>query len=187
GVVCGREGRGRRRRRGGGGAGGAGADMSGWNLDAYGAMLDAAARRYGCVHFDHEPRPGEIFLRHDVDLSLAAAVRLAELEAERDVTATYFLMTRSVFYNLASEEGERTLEHLRALGPRVGLHAAPPHIDFDARFDAVLAWHNPDPEFMNEPVDGLVNVMSTPWFDRSHYRSDSNQHWRSGDPTAALA
>ena len=55
------------------------------------------------------------------------------------------------------------------------------------RFDPVLAWHNPDPEFMNEPVDGLVNVMSPPWFDRAHYRSDSNQHWRSGDPTPALA
>ena len=161
--------------------------MSGWDLDAYGAMLGAAAGRYRFVHFDHEPQPGEIFLRHDVDLALSAAVRLAELEAGHDVAATYFLMTRSVFYNLASEEGERTLEQLRALGHRVGLHAVHPHVDFDERFDPVLAWHNPDPEFMNEPVDGLVNVMATPWFDRDHYRSDSNQHWRSGDPTAALA
>ena len=32
-----------------------------------------------------------------------------------------------------------------------------------------------------------VNVMSPPWFDPAHYRSDSNQHWRSGDPTEALA
>jgi hypothetical protein len=161
--------------------------VSGWDLDAYGAMLDAAAGRYRFVHFDREPRPGDIFLRHDVDLSLSAAVRLAELEAGHDVSGTYFLMTRSVFYNLASEEGERTLERLRALGHRVGLHAVHPHVDFDERFDAVLAWHNPDPEFMNDQVDGLVNVMSTPWFDRDHYRSDSNQHWRSGDPTAALA
>ena len=51
----------------------------------------------------------------------------------------------------------------------------------------MLAWHNPDPEYMNAPVDGLVNVMSPPWFDREHYRSDSNQHWRSGYPTEALA
>jgi hypothetical protein len=36
-------------------------------------------------------------------------------------------------------------------------------------------------------VDGHVNVMTPPWFDRGHYRSDSNQHWRSGDPTEALA
>jgi len=157
-----------------------------WNLDAYAALLDAA-RDYRFVHFDHEPQDGEIFLRHDVDLSLGAATQLAELEAARGLSATYFLMTRSVFYNLASEEGERLIARLRELGHRVGLHAVYPHVDLDDRFDPVLAWHNPDPEFMNEPVDGLVNVMSPPWFDRAHYRSDSNQHWRSGDPTPALA
>jgi hypothetical protein len=157
-----------------------------WDLDSYGAMLDAA-RGYRFVHFDHEPQAGELFLRHDVDLSLAAAIRMAELEATRGVPATYFLMTRSVFYNLASLEGEAALRRLRELGHRVGLHAVYPHVDFDERFDPVLAWHNPDPEFMNAAVDGLVNVMSPPWFDVSHYRSDSNQHWRSGDPTSALA
>jgi hypothetical protein len=157
-----------------------------WNLEAYGAMLDAA-RSYRFVHFDHEPEAGDIFLRHDVDLSLAAAVQMAELEAARGVSATYFLMTRSVFYNLTSREGEETLQRLRELGHGVGLHAVHPHIDFDDRFDPVLAWHNPDPDFVNEPLEGLVNVMSTPWFDREHYRSDSNQHWRSGDPTDALA
>jgi hypothetical protein len=157
-----------------------------WDLDAYGTLLDAA-RGYRFAHFDHEPQAGEIFLRHDVDLSLAAAAQMAELEAARGVSATYFLMTRSVFYNLASGEGERLIARLRDLGHRVGLHAVHPHVDFDDRFDPVLAWHNPDPEFVNDPVDGLVNVMSPPWFDRAHYRSDSNQHWRSGNPTEALA
>jgi hypothetical protein len=157
-----------------------------WDLDAYATLLDAA-RSYRFVHFDHEPQEGELFLRHDVDLSLAAAAQMAELEAARGVSATYFLMTRSVFYNLESGEGERLIARLRDLGHRVGLHAVHPHVDFDDRFDPVLAWHNPDPEFVNDPVDGLVNVMSPPWFDRKHYRSDSNQHWRSGDPTETLA
>jgi hypothetical protein len=157
-----------------------------WDLDAYGALLHAA-RGYRFVHFDHDPQEGELFLRHDVDLSLGAAAQMAELEAARGVSATYFLMTRSVFYNLASAEGERLVARLRELGHRVGLHAVHPHVDFDDRFDPVLAWHNPDPEFVNDPLDGLVNVMSPPWFDRAHYRSDSNQHWRSGDPTQALA
>ena len=34
-------------------------------------------------------------------------------------------MTRSVFYNLASAEGERALERLRELGHRIGLHLWP--------------------------------------------------------------
>lgn len=157
-----------------------------WNLDAYASLLDAASG-YRFVHFDHEPEAGDLFLRHDVDLSLAAAVTMAELEAARGVSATYFLMTRSVFYNLASAEGETTWQRLRDLGHRVGLHAVHPHVDRDDRFDPVLAWHNPNPDFVHDPVDGLVNVMSAPWFDRDHYRSDSNQHWRSGDPTQPLA
>jgi hypothetical protein len=66
-----------------------------WDLDAYGALLDAASG-YRFVVFDHEPQEGELFLRHDVDLSLAAAAQMAELEAARGVSATYFLMTRSV-------------------------------------------------------------------------------------------
>ena len=40
---------------------------------------------------------------------------------------------------------------------------------------------------MREPVDGAVNVMSEPWFSPDHYRSDSNQHWRSGCPHEELA
>ena len=157
-----------------------------WDLESYARLLDAA-RDYRFVHFDHEPREGDIFLRHDVDLALAAAVEMAELEAARGVSATYFLMTRSVFYNLASPDGERALRRLRELGHRVGLHALYPHVDRDERFDPVLAWHNPDPRYMREPVDGLVNVMQSPWFDPEHYRSDSNQHWRSGCPHEALA
>jgi hypothetical protein len=157
-----------------------------WDLDAYAALLDAASG-YRFVHFDHEPREGDLFLRHDVDLSLAAALQVAEFEAERSVSATYFLMTRSVFYNLDAPEGERTLARLRDLGHRVGLHARHPRVDLDDRFDPVLAWHNPEPEFMCEPVDGLANVMSPTWFDPARYRSDSNQRWRNGDPTDALA
>src|SRR5205823_202593 len=32
-----------------------------------------------------------------------------------------------------------------------------------------------------------VNVMQAPYFDADHYRSDSNQHWRSGCPHEDLA
>jgi hypothetical protein len=159
-----------------------------FDLAHYGELLDAAkAGGYRFATFDREPRAGDLFLRHDVDLSLRAALRLAELESQADAQATYFLMTRSVFYNLASEEGERTLARLRQLGHRVGHHALQPNLDLDERFDPVVAWHNPDPEFMATPIDGAVNVMSEPWFSREHYRSDSNQHWRSGCPHTALA
>ena len=154
-----------------------------FTLEHYGELLEAArAGGYRFAHFDGAPEEGTVLLRHDVDLSLDAALRMAELEAAAGARATYFLMTESVFYNLASEEGRHALARLRELGHRVGLHAVYPHAELDGRFDPVVAWHNPDPEYMREPVQGALNVMQEPWFAPETYRSDSNQHWRSGCP-----
>ena len=159
-----------------------------FDLAHYGELLAAAkSGGYRFGFFDHEPAPGDLLLRHDVDLSLDAALTLAGLEAEAGAQATYFVMTQSVFYNLASSEGEHALGRLRELGHRVGLHAVYPRLELDDRFDPVVAWHNPDPEFMREPLDGAVNVMQPEYFDPDHYRSDSNQHWRSGCPHEELA
>ena len=158
-----------------------------FDLGHYRELLDAAqAGGYRFAFFEGEPRQGDVLLRHDVDLSLDAALRLAELEADAGARATYFLMTESVFYNLASDEGERALARLRELGHRVGLHAVYPHLRLDERFEPVVAWHNPDPDYMTAPVEGALNVMSEPWFAPATYRSDSNQHWRSGCPHGEL-
>ena len=135
----------------------------GFQLEHYRDLLDAArAGGYRFARFDRAPERGDLFLRHDVDLSLEAALVLAELEAKANVSATYFLMTRSVFYNLDSATGHDALGRLRELGHAVGLHAVHPHLERDGRFDAVLAWHNPEPEYMSAPVEGLANVMEPP-------------------------
>lgn len=158
-----------------------------FTLDHYRELL-AAARvgGYRFATFEAPPGRGDLILRHDVDLSLDAALRMAELEAEEGATATYFLMTESVFYNLASPEGVSAVARLRELGHRVGLHAVYPNAALDERFDPVVAWHNPDPEYMTAPVPGAVNVMQDGWFDPPTYRSDSNQRWRFGCPHEVL-
>jgi hypothetical protein len=159
-----------------------------FSLGHYRELLRAArdgGYRWG--GFDAAPEPGVVILRHDVDLSLAGALAMAEAEAEEGAWSTWFLMTRSVFYNLASSEGERAIARLRELGHRVAHHAVWPHVDLDARFEPVVAWHNPDPEYMRASIEGAVNVMEPPFFDPDRYRSDSNQHWRHGCPHEALA
>jgi hypothetical protein len=159
-----------------------------FDLAHYVELLEAArAGGYRFASFDREPQAGDVLLRHDVDMSLAAALTMAELEAERDVQATYFLMTRSDFYNLDSRSGVAALARLRELGHRVGLHGVHPDATLDDRFDAVVAWHTPDPDYMSEPIPGAVNVMQAGYFDPARYRSDSNQHWRSGCPHEQLA
>ena len=158
-----------------------------FTLTHYRELLDAArAGGYRFAYFDRIPTDGDLVLRHDVDLSLDAALRMAEAETDAGASATYFLMTESVFYNLASSEGVAAIARLRELGHRVGLHAVHPTLQLDGRFDPVVAWHNPDAAYMTAPVDGAVNVMQEGYFDPSRYRSDSNQHWRSGCPHEEL-
>jgi hypothetical protein len=158
-----------------------------FDLDHYRELLEAArAGGYRFALFEAPPERGDLFLRHDIDLSLDAALRMAELEAELGVRATYLLMTESVFYNLASSEGTAAISRLRAFGHAVGLHAVHPTVDLDDRFDRVVSWHNPKPEYMSDSVPGAVNVYAEPFFSRQTYRSDSNHQWRSGCPHEEL-
>lgn len=160
----------------------------GFALDHYRELLRAAKRGgYRWAGFDRAPAAGDLILRHDVDISLEAAVHIAELEAEEGVWSTYCLMSRSVFYNLASSEGSAAVARLQELGHRLAHHGVWPDVDWDARFDRVVAWHNPDPSYMTQPVEGATNVMAPPFFDPDHYRSDSNQNWRNGCPVDELA
>jgi hypothetical protein len=159
-----------------------------FDLEHYRELLRSiAAGGYRHAGFDAAPEPGVVILRHDVDLSLEAALTLAEIEAEAGAWSTWFLMTRSVFYNLASRDGERAIARLRELGHRVAHHAVWPDVDLDERFDPVVAWHNPDPDYMTATIEGATNVMAERWFDPEHYRSDSNQRWRHGCPHEQLA
>jgi hypothetical protein len=158
-----------------------------FDLAHYAEILQAAKTGgYRFTTFGEPPSRGDILLRHDVDLSLDAALQMAELEAESDVRTTYLLMTESVFYNLASHEGVHALERLRGLGHAIGLHAVYPNVALDDRLDPVVSWHNPEAEYMSKTIPGAINVYAEPYFDRATYRSDSNQHWRSGCPHEEL-
>jgi hypothetical protein len=159
-----------------------------FSLEHYRDLLAAAETGgYRWATFDARPRPADLYLRHDVDLSLEAALELARVEHEIGVRATYFLMTESAFYNLDSDVGRETLVQLREWGHAVGLHAVHPRAELDDRFDDVIAWHNPDPGYVSEPIAGAVNVMEPPFFTQGLYRSDSNRHWREGCPHDELA
>jgi hypothetical protein len=158
-----------------------------FDMTHYAEILETAkAGGYRFTTFGEPPTRGDIFLRHDIDLSLDAALRMAELEAEHGVQTTYLLMTESVFYNLASTEGAAAIARLRELGHAVGHHAVHPNVERDDRFDPVVSWHNPQAEYMSGSIPGAINVYAEPYFDPPTYRSDSNQHWRSGCPHEEL-
>ncbi|HYC92012.1 MAG TPA: hypothetical protein VEO54_22560 [Thermoanaerobaculia bacterium] len=92
----------------------------------YWALLASLSATHRIVRFADlcEGEPGGAFciLRHDVDYSPKAALRLAEEEARRGVRATYFLLAGTSYYNLLAPEHAHVARALAALGHEVGLH-----------------------------------------------------------------
>jgi hypothetical protein len=78
------------------------------------------------------------------------------------------------------------MARLRELGHAVGLHAAYPNVPLDERFERVVSWHNPRPEYMSDEIPGAINTYGARYFSPDRYRSDSNQHWRDGCPHVDL-
>ena len=79
-----------------------------FDLEHYAEILEAGKTGgYRFAPFASAPERGDIYLRHDVDLSLDAALRMAELEAQHDVTTTYLLMILSaIVCRLTSHSGK---------------------------------------------------------------------------------
>ena len=142
---------------------------------------------YRFAFFDRDPEPGDLFLRHDVDLSLDAAVGMAELEADAGATATYLLMTRERLLQPRLGRGRgRDRAPARARPPASGSTPPSRTSSSTTRFDPVLAWHNPEPRSCTSRSTAPSNAMEPRFFSPEHYRSDSNQHWRHGCPHAEL-
>ena len=158
-----------------------------FDLDHYRELLEAAAAGgYHWARFDPSPRWATSF-------SATTSTCRSRLRCDGAARARA-RRARDVL----PHAGERLLQPRLAPGrdaspssatsvTRSALHAVYPRASRDERFDAVVAWHNPDPGYVHEPVERFVNVMQAPWFTKGKYRSDSNQHWREAARTRSCA
>jgi hypothetical protein len=142
--------------------------------------------------------------RHDVDFSPHRARRLAEIEHEAGVRATYFILLHSNFYNALETEVLAHFRTIAGLGHDLGLHfdpqafgerlTEPGALDAALRREAAIissylevpvhafSYHNPDtiPGGIREDdeVGGMVNAYGRSIRARYGYVSDSNGYWR---------
>ena len=184
-------------------------DFSHCELDfteaAYIEVLELAADRYRFIGFDTALAAVEpsVLWRHDIDFSVHRAQRLAVLEAERGLQATYFVLPGSRFYNMFEAEPLQLLREIVLLGHHIGLHFDSATVGEGKGDQAVIeeriAWepevlehlvsapvssvsiHNPDPELpwlKLECLGGLVNTYGAGLNEHFSYVSDSNGIWR---------
>lgn len=63
-----------------------------------------------------------LLLRHDVDNSLENALRMAEIEAQNGICATYYILVSGGFFNLLTSKNRLLLKELVTFGHEIGLH-----------------------------------------------------------------
>ena len=141
-----------------------------------------------------------ILWRHDVDMSLNRAVRMAEVEAEEGIASTFFIYLHSEFYNILEAGQLQLAKRLVQLGGSIGLHFNPAFhgiaeehsLDYWVKKEAdvlsellnvkisAFSFHNTDSFILTcekNDYGGLVNCYSNYLKREVSYCSDSNGVW----------
>lgn len=93
----------------------------------YERMLKALLEDYEFISFSkakfsRERLEKKVLLRHDIDQSLEKTQPIADIEASLGISSTYFLLFRSPFYNMFSDDQERLIRHIIEKNHFIGLH-----------------------------------------------------------------
>jgi hypothetical protein len=168
----------------------------------YRALLRLAKQGWQFVDYNRVLLEDKCILwRHDCDYSMHAARKLAEIEAEENVSATYFLRMRSEMYNLFEHEIARCVHDIIDAGHEIGLHfdgcltglSSPAEMEARLMHDKIVfesmigkkvevfSFHNPD-AFALSCEDwsyvGMINTYAACFKSEIGYCSDSNGYWR---------
>ena len=169
----------------------------------YGAMIEALLTRgYGVTGFaEARPERRHLILRHDIDVSIEAALEMAQVEARLGVSSSYFVLLRSPLYNPLDPDNLDALCRLRALGHAIGLHLDAALYDGAALDEAaarecgileamlaqpvtLISFHRPAPALLGRAgkIAGRVHAYQPRFFREMGYCSDSGGAWRHGAP-----
>ncbi len=177
-------------------------NFSDFTLSHYKELLKLVAENYVVTDY-HSFKGKEAFIiwRHDVDLSLYYALKLAKLESEAGISSTYFLHLHGEFYNLMDGGSREIVKEILSLGHQIGVHYDANYYEDQSIADierglefektvftqlfgstpAVFSFHNTSPFVLSCKADsyaGMVNTYGSAFQDEIGYCSDSNGYWR---------
>lgn len=143
----------------------------------------------------------DVIWRHDVEFEPDIALKMAEIEYELEVQATYFFQIHSPFYNVVEPHYREVFHQIKDLGHCVGLH-------FDSAYWGItdesqlndyiildkeyleknmgveidtFSFHNTTPftqSCLEYRYGGLINVYASFFKEHYNYCGDSLGYWR---------
>lgn len=170
----------------------------------YKIILNIAKLNYKFANFtdDFEKATGKVIIwRHDLEFSVANALKMAEYEAELNISATYFLQLHSEFYNILDKNSFNSIIKIMNLGHNIGLHfdshfwniETEDNLEKFLEFDKtvlekyfgidikVFSFHNTNSFILSCEKDkyaDMINVYSKYFKKNFGYCTDSTGFWR---------
>jgi len=95
-----------------------------FNLENYHTLLRQLQGLYNICNFQNYREATEplVVLRHDIDVCLESALKIAEIDSEFGVSSAFFMLHSSPFYNLLSSETVEVVKKISGLGHEIGFH-----------------------------------------------------------------
>ena len=175
-----------------------------FTLDHYKEIIGLAiAQGFHFISFEDEfnEKRKDVIWRHDVEFSPDVALKMAKIEAEQGVHATYFFQLHSDYYNTLAKHFTDVFNQIRELGHHVGLHfdahyyniqsqaELDKYIQLDKKYFEdvmdvqlkVFSFHNTNPFILSceeYKYGELINVYSSYFKTHYNYCADSTGYWR---------
>lgn len=171
-----------------------------FTYQAYRNLLEKLKKQeYTFECYDNTKDDYTVICRHDIDTSLAYAIPIAEMENELAISAVYFVLVSTDFYNVFSKENRLILKKIRNLGHKIGLHFDASLYSWDTIDDLeneisnerkileyvlgeevnVISFHRPVKELFNKSLRmQLTSAYESTYFSGYEYLSDSRRNWR---------
>lgn len=172
-----------------------------FTLKNYIQLLVLAKKKYSFAFFDNKLYNNRILLRHDVEFSIPIALKMAQIEADLGIKATYFIQVHSDFYNTLERETINAVKSILDLGHEIGLHfdshywniTKEENLDNYLKLDKqtlelyaekkirAFSFHNTSKFLLSCRKDkyaGLINVYSNFYWTNYAYNADSLGYWR---------
>ena len=102
-------------------------ELTEFTLKSYVKLLKYLNQIYKIVPFckvNNKDTP-YLILRHDIDISLPEALKMAQIEKDLNIQSTYFVLLSSKFYNVLEDDNVDILKQISKLGHEIGLHYHP--------------------------------------------------------------
>ena len=175
-----------------------------FTLDHYKEII-ALAKQMGFTFISYEQEFDEnrkdVLWRHDVEFSPDVALKMAQIESDQGVQATYFFQLHSHYYNTLAKHYTDVFNKIKDLGHHIGLHFDAHYYDIQTQAELdkyiqldkkyfedvmyfhikVFSFHNTNPFILScedFKYGGLINVYSSYFKTHYNYCADSTGYWR---------